>query len=386
MNTETNRMMFAILRSAVCDEILTSAEKAIYNADMLPEMEKISKHHDVINILAYGLRKNGLLKGDSESLETELLKSVYRYTKLEYELNCLCNALESAEIPFIPLKGSVIRKYYPEPWLRTSCDIDVLIHSCDLDKAKIYLQQNLKYKYVDENEYHVSFGTQSGWHIEMHFDLIEDNRVNSAAQVLKNVWNTAVKHAGCDYWYEMTNEMFYFYHITHMAKHFTNGGCGIRPFVDIFVLKNNVTYDEKKRDSLLIDGGLKEFSNAVGSLSNVWFNNAEHTDITLQMQDYILRGGVFGTDKNYILIKQQKLGGKLKYMLYKIFFPYKELKKLYPILKKHRWLTPIMEVRRWFRHIFCFKLKRAANELKFNNSVTKSTSENVKNMLDKIGL
>ena len=220
----------------------------------------------------------------------------------------------------------------------------------------------------------------------MHFDLIEDNRVNSAAQVLKNVWNTAVKHAGCDYWYEMTNEMFYFYHITHMAKHFTNGGCGIRPFVDIFVLKNNVTYDEKKRDSLLIDGGLKEFSNAVGSLSNVWFNNAEHTDITLQMQDYILRGGVFGTDKNYILIKQQKLGGKLKYMLYKIFFPYKELKKLYPILKKHRWLTPIMEVRRWFRHIFCFKLKRAANELKFNNSVTKSTSENVKNMLDKIGL
>lgn len=386
MNTETIRMMFAILRSAVCDDMLTDDEKSLYNADMLPEMEKISKNHDVINILSFGLRKNDLLKENGESLETELLKSVYRYTKLDYELNCLCNALESAQIPFIPLKGSVIRKYYPEPWLRTSCDIDILIHHCDIEKAKLCFQNTLKYKYVDENDYHISFATQSGCHIELHFDLIQANRVNTASLVLKDVWDTASKHTGFDYWYEMQEEMFYFYHITHMAKHFTNGGCGIRPFIDIFVLLENVSYDEKKRELLLIKGGLKDFSNAVEALTDVWFNNARHTEITLQIQDFILRGEVYGTSENYILIKQQELGGRFKYMFYKIFFPYEDLKKLYPILRKHKWLTPIMEVRRWFRHIFYFHFKNTAYQLKLNYSVTKSTSESVKNMLDKLGL
>ncbi|MBO4954226.1 MAG: nucleotidyltransferase family protein, partial [Clostridia bacterium] len=28
-------------------------------------------------------------------------------------------------IDFMPLKGAVIRQYYPEPWMRTSCDIDI---------------------------------------------------------------------------------------------------------------------------------------------------------------------------------------------------------------------------------------------------------------------
>ncbi len=386
MNSKTIKMMFAILRSAVCDDVLTDDEKALYNADMLPEMEKISKNHDVINILSFGLQKNGLLNENNESLEAELLNSVYRYTKSDYELNCLCDALESAQVPFIPLKGSVIRKYYPEPWLRTSCDIDVLIQHCDIEKAKLCFQDTLKYKYIDENDYHLSFASQNGCHIELHFDLIQDNRVNTASQVLKNVWDAAAKHTGFDYWYEMSDEMFYVYHITHMAKHFTRGGCGIRPFIDIFVLKKNVAYDEKKRELLLTEGGLKEFSNVAESLTNVWFNNAEPTEITLQLQDYILHGGVAGTNENYILIKQQELGGKFKYIFYKIFFPYNELKMLYPILRKHKWLTPIMEVRRWFRHIFYLRFKNAANELKFNDSVSESTSENMKTMLDRLGL
>lgn len=387
MNAETNRLMFAILRSAVCNNMLTADEKALYNSDILSEMEMISKRHDVINILSFGLNKNGLLKDDSKKLETELLKSVYRYTKLDYELNCLCNALEAAQIMFIPLKGAVIRKYYPEYWLRTSCDIDILIHSCDLKKAKICFSQNLKYKYREENEYHVGFDTASGCNIELHFNLIEEDCVNPATvQVLKNVWNTAKKHEGFDYWYEMSNEMFYFYHITHMTKHFISGGCGIRPFIDIFIFNKNVAYDDEKRNSLLTDGGLKDFSNAVELLSNVWFNNAEHTEITRQMQDYILRGGVYGTNENRIVVQQQKRGGKLKYMFYRIFSPYNELKKLYPILKKHRWMTPIMEVRRWCKLIFCGYLKRGTSELKYSISLSKEEAERTQSFLKNIGL
>lgn len=383
MNETTSKIMFAILRSAICDEPLSEEQKLMLDEEMLTEMKSISKKHDIINILAYGLNRNGLLKNDD--IEKEILKSVYRYTRLNYELTNLCTAFEKARIPFIPLKGSVIRKYYPEPWLRTSCDIDILIHDSDIETAKTYLLENLNYKLDGSHEYEISFYTAGGCHIELHFNLIEGDQSNPTAIVLKDIWNVAIKHENYNYWYEMPAEMFYFYQVVHMAKHFKIGGCGIRPFIDIFIL-NNMDYDREKCMKLFSDCELLNFSNAVELLSNVWFNHLEHTEITRKMEEYILRGGVYGTHENHILIQQKELGGKFKYALYKIFVPYDELKKLYPILGKHRFLVPIMEVRRWFRHIFFWRLKRATRELKYNNDVTKDEAYNVKIMLEEIGL
>ena len=63
--------------------------------------------------------------------------------------------------------------------------------------------------------------------------------------------------------YEMTDEFFYFYHIAHMAKHFENGGCGIRPFVDLVVLDRMDSENFSKRDELLKSGGLLQFARAI---------------------------------------------------------------------------------------------------------------------------
>jgi hypothetical protein len=46
---------------------------------------------------------------------------------MKHEFERICLVLEKAKIPHIPLKGSVLRKLYKEPWLRTSCDIDILV-------------------------------------------------------------------------------------------------------------------------------------------------------------------------------------------------------------------------------------------------------------------
>ena len=87
------------------------------------------------------------------------------------------------------------------------------------------------------------------------------------------------------------------------------------------------------------------------------------------MEDYILRGGVYGNNENRISVQQQKKGGQIRYALTKIFLPYSEIKFHYPILQKHKWLTLFMEVRRWFKLIFCGHAKRTLNELKFNQTI-----------------
>ena len=171
-----------------------------------------------------------------------------------------------------------------------------------------------------------------------------------------------------------------------MAKHFEGGGCGIRPFIDLLVLNNQVEFDKEKRQSLLEEGGLSKFGSQVELLSEIWFGNAEHTEITGQIQDYILKGGVYGTNENRIAVQQQKQGGKFKYALSKIFLPYDVIKFHYPVLEKHKWLMPFMQVRRWCKLIFCGHLKRATHELKYNSALTKDAAEEAKTLLKNIGL
>lgn len=378
MEQRSIQMFFALLKSAVCGTMLTEEQKDV-SPDIIRDSLKIASRHDVAQILAWGLKQNKLTINDNAVVEKHIFTAIYRYERIKYDYEKLFELLEKAQIPFIPLKGSVIRKYYPEPWMRTSCDIDVLVRESDLDKTIEYLIE-CGYRFETKSSHDASLYSANGTHLELHYSLIENDRFNAAAEVLSQVWDTAVLHEHKRYWYEMPDEMLYFYNIAHIAKHFEIGGCGIRPLVDIWILNHRVVFDKEKRNMLLEKGELLTFAKQVELLSEIWFGTAEHTEITRQMQDYILRGGVYGTSKNKIVVQQQKQGGKLRYMIYRIFPPYKELKKLYPILEKHRWLTPVMEVRRWCKLIFCGYLKRGTSELKYSISLSMEESEFLKNI------
>ena len=357
-----------------------------YSPEMLPKLMSMSAKHDVAHLLVYGLKQNDLIPKENGDVEKHIFKAVYRYERLKYEYEGLCEALEKAQIPFLPLKGSVIRKNYPEAWMRTSCDIDILVHEEDSEKAGSILVSEYEYKYEGKGSHDLSFFTPSNVHIELHYDLVEDGLANESSEVLKNVWNISTVREGYSDWYEMPDEMFYFYHIAHMAKHFENGGCGIRPLIDLWILDRIQDADKAKRDEILVQGNLLKFAEVARKLSRVWFENEEHDIISQQVENYILSGGVYGTNENRIMVQQQKKGGRFKYALSKIFIPYDVIKFHYPVLQKHRWLTPFMEVRRWCKLIFCGHAKRSINELKFNQNITSDKAEETKQFLMSIGL
>ena len=52
--------------------------------------------------------------------------AIYRYTCQELALEEIRTVFEQQKIFFLPLKGAVIRDFYPEAWMRTSSDIDIL--------------------------------------------------------------------------------------------------------------------------------------------------------------------------------------------------------------------------------------------------------------------
>ncbi len=386
MDISQIRLFFSLIHSAVNGTKLKARDKDLFNNELLLTMFDLAKKHDIAHLLAYALDKNSLLTQENKELGDEIIKAIYRHVQRNYSYLQMCDAFEAAEITFIPLKGSVMREYYSDPWMRTSCDIDVLVKNEDTDKAIEVLTNKCNCNFKGKSSYDISLYAPNKIHIELHYGLIKDGIVNSSSEVLSNVWNTAAHKDGYCYWYEMTDEMFYFYHIAHMAKHTEQGGCGIRPFIDLWILDNINGKNQKKRNELLKRGGLLKFAETARLLSRVWFDNAEHTEVTKQMEDYILRGGVYGTSQNAIAVQQQKKGGKFKYVFSKIVIPYDVIKYHYPILQKQRWLTPVMQVRRWFKLLFCGHTKRVASTLSYNNSISSAEAKSMQEFLKNIGL
>jgi hypothetical protein len=58
--------------------------------------------------------KCGIEKRDVFDPSQGVFTAIFRYEQLTHEYETLCKTLEKGKIPFMPLKGSVIRKYYPD--------------------------------------------------------------------------------------------------------------------------------------------------------------------------------------------------------------------------------------------------------------------------------
>ena len=386
MDQRTIQIFFALMRSAINGEGISKAERKGYSAVQLADMLKLAKKHDEAHLLALGLMENGLVPKGDEGIEKYVLRAVYRTERMKYELDTLSDALERGKIPFVPLKGSVVRGLYPEGWMRTRGDIDVLVRREDFEGAIRYLSDELGYEERGRSTHDASLFTKQGVHIELHFDLVEEDCANNAIDVLRAVWKNVSVKEGWEYRYEMTDAFFYFYHIAHMAKHFEHGGCGIRPFIDLWLLDGYEGADRLGREALLAKGHLVKFANAVRSMSRVWFCGGEANELDTEIQDYILHGGLYGSVDNRVALQQRKQGGRIGYMLSRIFAPYSRLKRYYPVLEKHKWLLPVMQVRRWLKLFEPEVARMARREIGVNGAIDKTRAEEMNAFLKKMGL
>ena len=388
MQRTVEKAFFALLRFEINGDELCDEIKNLITPEMLPALFKLSKRHDLAHLIGDALDKNELLPDGTEAKKRFLQErsmAVYRVEQLNYELESICRILEDNKIPHIPLKGSVLRKYYPKFWMRTSCDIDVLVKKEDLERATRALK-SCGFTYKEMQSHDVQFWAESGVHIELHFDLIEESVAPKSAKTLSRAWERTNPCDGWKYRLEFDDEFFSLYHIAHMAKHFLNGGCGIRPFLDLWIMERKMPYDKEKLREMLKEGGLLAFYENANHLAGFWFAEIEPSDTVKAMEEYILRGGVYGTTENKVAVSREKLKNKFLFILSCIFLSHENLCQVYPSLKGKKWLTPFYQVRRWFRIIFKGASKNTSSTLRAYDSVSKERKQDVKNLLDDLGL
>lgn len=385
---KTIQLMMALISSAVfnkelrkeyCEPISLETGKALY---------AISNKHDLAHVVAYAIVKNNIeIDEEIEKLfKLKMFSAVSRYEVQKHELSVLTTKLEEMKVDFVLLKGATLNKLYPEPWLRTSCDIDILVNKNSLETITKALCDELHYAQKATTGHDVNFISPSKVHLELHYRLVENNHLKNAEISLNKLWNYTRNVSGYTYQKEFLDDFLYYYHILHMAKHFEVGGCGIKPFIDLYLLDNQKNGDTSKRVDILRTNSLLKFTENCQLLNKKWFEDDCSNNTIDRMEKFILTGGVYGTLKNHVIIQQTKKGNKSKYLLSRVFFKYDKIKYQFPKLGKYRILTPLMNVIRWFKLIFASRRKKASNEIKYSNMLTKNEIKETKNFLKEIGL
>ena len=382
------KTLFSILHQELSDSDDTGcALKSIDNETYLAVLN-LAERHDIAHIVASAYSKAGLLGKDdfSEKYRKKVMMAFYRSEQKKYVLSEISRAFDGIEIVYVPLKGSVICHYYPETWMRSSCDIDILIKDNDSEKA-IKCLCDLGYKLQKSTSIHdFSLFSPLGVHLELHFSLIQEDCLEKANSILENAWDYTINDSEHSFRKELTNEMLVFYHVAHMAKHFIKGGCGIRPFIDLWIMKRKIDLDSTILENLLSEAQLLEFYYSICEVVNVWFENKSHSNVTFGIEEYILKGGVYGSINNAAVISAATGESKAE-SFFKLMFMSREcLAILYPKLERYPMLYPFYQVKRWFRIFSRSKRNKIKHLTGIRNSVTKEEISSTVELLTHLGL
>ncbi len=379
-------LLTALFRFALAGQPLPQQTAALLTAERAEQLYKLANRHDLAPLAAEALLAAGLLPALppelAERFRRSRLTAVYRREKRQYEWNRLSSALEAAGVPYLPLKGMVLQTLWPQPWLRTCHDVDLLVPAEQMNAAMAAMTSRLHYQKAITTNHDVTYrAAPSGVLVELHHSLLDATRATPAARTLAGIWqHTLPGERPCER--QLDFPMFFTLHVAHMAEHFEQGGCGMRPFADLWLLtRRTIALEEAEQTAALLkDAGLAPFARAAFALAERWFTGeAAAPDHMLDvLEGYVVTGGVYGSVLNRIAVTGAAAPaqpGTRRYFAGRLFWPYDRLKTLYPVLLRHRWLLPVMQVRRWCQRIHAKGLAPFLAEARLTRRVNAAMTE-----------
>ena len=286
------------------------------------------------------------------SFENACNMNIYRDVKREILINTLLNSFESNGVDCMPLKGYILKNMYPFVEMRDMCDVDILIHTKDFEEADKLMSTN-GFQFKQESPHEYIYTSIDNITIELHKCLVPPYN-HTLYSYYGDGWKLAKKKVGYSHLYEMKPEDFYVYEIAHTAKHYLNGGIGIRQIADIYILASHQSeYDIDYIEEQLKELGLEKFQNILLRICNVWFCDGEYDDETIHMANYIINGTLFGNAERAASSEMVRssniyIVAVMKRSIRYIFPKRKWLLSRYPILKEKPGLYPFILVYRWF--------------------------------------
>ena len=158
---EMQKMLLSLLRS----EVMGEAAEISADFELISAVMQMAKKQDLLHVIASALLRSEIFESEAaradekvramkSACERAQMMGIYRHTTLMHAQGEILRIFSEEKIPHVPLKGAVMREYYPEPWHRSSCDIDILVHEEDLDRACSALADRAGYRVEGEKRFH----------------------------------------------------------------------------------------------------------------------------------------------------------------------------------------------------------------------------------------
>lgn len=361
---------------------------------------QLSQIHCVTGILGYmsmtyPICPDGELKGH---LRSACLNTMGLFARRAALADAFSGMLAESGIDHILMKGYILRGYYPVPELRTYGDIDIVIRPEDREKAH---ERMCALGYHVETDWEPVFSyTKDCEYYEIHSEIMEVNVSEKAdyRQYFQSMWQHT--EAIGAHRYQFTPEFHFLYMLTHIAKHVTGSGAGIRMYLDVaaFVRHFGTALDWDWIRQELETLCFTDFANVVLLVMEQYFGvpapiplKRVEEDTVRDFLEFTMAGGVFGRvgrDSGTLsMTSRSRSSGEISRvgtLAQRLFPAAKAIETRYTYLREKPWLLPAAWIHRliktrgdWRQHT-----EEAQNILLADKEAVRET----KRLYERIGL
>ena len=173
--------------------------------------------------------------------------------------------LDSADIPYVIIKGMASARFYPDDLMRMMGDVDFLVKECDLERVDRLLTADGYIPVKKEHSHHITYN-KNGIRAEMHFlppgipegktgELIKSFFCNITEEASEAATSVGAIKAPSDFHHGMLL-------LLHTVHHLTGDGLGLRHLCDWAVFAATLTEDSFREmfEEKLKSAGLWEFT------------------------------------------------------------------------------------------------------------------------------
>lgn len=373
MKKLSDNFIYGIYSCRLLSSVLNGAEPVAMPEGMTLEgLYAYQNEQDVTNMAYVALQKLGFSAEQLKEFQEDYKLNMLREARFELGGQQVFDAFEKAEINFLPLKGAILKNYYPNPALRTFTDIDIYVGK-DFEKAEKVLFE-LGYEKTGFDEHNdVGYSKKPSLHIELHKELFPND------YDFEGYFDEPFKHTdlkdGYKYYHLYKTDDFFIHVLCHLYKHFTFGGCGLRQYLDIYVMTKKMELDMDYIRSELKSFGMEGFLDTTLKLDRFFFDGEKPDDELIEIAEFVFNNSTFGNAENRLVLDYDKqngekrtLWGNIKYFMDRWQLKYSQMIPRYKVLKYLPFLLP-----------FCW-IHKLLTALLFRRNALKSSFDDVSKM------
>lgn len=330
----------------------------------LEALLRLAKAHSVSAMVCMALEQTDAFQHAAETTRLKWLeaknKAIRKNMLLDAERKAILHELETQGIWYMPLKGSILKDWYPKPGMREMADNDILFDPSGREQVR-EIFQNRGYKTVSFGKLnHDEYEKPPIYNFEMHVSLFH-GMYKELTEQYENVKERLLPVDGTAYQFAFTPEDFYVFVLAHAHKHYSHSGTGVRTLADIYVMDRHLgdIMDQDEVEQKLTQLGIAEYEQHSRVLAEKLFSavrplaEIELTEDEKEMLLYYCDATTYGTFDNSVNNRLHELQEnseditlwtKLKYCGVRLF-PGREFCKLYyPFVYRHPWTLPFFWV------------------------------------------